>query len=108
MLKVSPINQSTLLKSKEMKTVVSGLYTMVGMEVDAWIVTMITINFWAQVPDDVLNERTKEILEIVDIDGDGEISKEEFVNKAMACEFISSMLEMIDDDVWNINQNYWT
>ena len=75
-----------------MKTVVSGLYTMVGMEVDAWIVTMITINFWAQVPDDVLNERTKEILEIVDIDGDGEISKEEFVNKGMACEFISSML----------------
>ena len=83
-----------------MKTVVSGLYTMVGMEVDAWIVTMITINFWAQVPDDVLNERTKEILEIVDIDGDGEISKEEFVSKAMACEFISNMLEMIEDDEW--------
>ena len=86
-----------------MKTVVSGLYTMVGMEVDAWIVTMITINFWAQVPDDVLNERTKEILEIVDIDGDGEISKEEFVNKAMACEFICNMLEMIDDDVWSFS-----
>ena len=48
MLKVSPINQSPFLKSnqpKEMKTVVSGLYTMVGMEVDARLVTMITINF---------------------------------------------------------------
>ena len=49
-------------------------------------------------PDDILSERTKEILEIVDIDGDGEISKEEFVSKAMACEFISNMLEMIEDD----------
>ena len=51
-----------------------------------------------QVPDDILDERTKEILEIVDIDGDGEISKEEFVNKAMTCEFISSMLLMIEDE----------
>ena len=58
-----------------------------------------------QVPDDILSERTKEILDIVDIDGDGEISKEEFVNKAMACEFISSMLEMIDDDVWSVEYN---
>ena len=53
---------------------------------------------YCQVPDDILNERTKEILEIVDIDGDGEISKEEFVNKAMTCEFISSMLLMIEDE----------
>ena len=65
---------------------------------------MLTL-IWLQVPDDILNERTKEILDIVDIDGDGEISKEEFVNKAMACEFISSMLEMIDDDVWSAEYN---
>ena len=62
---------------------------------------MLDDNFdWTKVPDDILCERTKEILEIVDIDGDGEISKEEFVSKAMASEFISSMLEMIEDDVW--------
>ena len=54
-------------------------------------------------PDDIQSERTKEILEIVDIDGDGEISKEEFVSKAMACEFICNMLEMIDDDVWSFS-----
>ena len=85
---------------KEMKTVVSGLYTMVGMEVDQPII--ITNDNWlnTQVPDDILSARTKEILEIVDIDGDGEISKEEFISKAMACEFISSMLQMIDDDAW--------
>ena len=65
---------------------------------------MLTL-IWLQVPDDILNERTKEILDIVDIDGDGEISKEEFINKAMACEFISSMLEMIDDDVWSVEYN---
>ena len=76
---------------------VSGLYTMVGMEVRSHYDP--PKSFSIKVPDDVLNERTKEILDIVDIDGDGEISKEEFVNKAMACEFISSMLQMIDNDV---------
>ena len=65
----------------EMRAVVDGLYTMVGMEV----------------PEHIVAERTEEVLGIVDIDGDGEISKEEFITKAMTCDFIFDMLQIMED-----------
>ena len=66
----------------EMKDVVTGLYTMMGIEV----------------PEEILEIRSKEILEICDIDGDGEISKEEFITHSLTCDFICDMLQVMEDD----------
>ena len=66
----------------EMKDVVTGLYTMMGIEV----------------PDEILEIRSKEILDICDIDGDGEISKEEFITHSLTCDFICDMLQVMEDD----------
>ena len=65
----------------EMKEVVSGLYIMLGM----------------YVPEKVVEQRTQEILNIVDVDGDGEISKEEFITKASSCDFLFDMLQVMDE-----------
>ena len=66
----------------EMKDVVTGLYTMMGIEV----------------PEEILEIRSKEILEICDTDGDGEISKEEFITHSLTCDFICDMLQVMEDD----------
>ena len=66
----------------EMKDVVTGLYTMMGIEV----------------PEEILEIRSKEILDICDIDGDGEISKEEFITHSLTCDFICDMLQVMEDD----------
>ena len=82
----------------EMKDVVTGLYTMMGIEVtDEIIITIIIITIF-EVPEEILEIRSKEILEICDIDGDGEISKEEFITHSLTCDFICDMLQVMEDD----------
>ena len=82
----------------EMKDVVTGLYTMMGIEVpDEIIITIIIITI-IEVPEEILEIRSKEILEICDIDGDGEISKEEFITHSLTCDFICDMLQVMEDD----------
>ena len=75
-------NCSGTIDPGEMADVVTGLYTMVGMNAT----------------EEIIETRTKEILEIVDTDGNGEISSEEFVTKALTCDFIFDMLQMMEDD----------
>ena len=72
---------------QELRDIVNGLFSMAGIDV----------------PDEILDIRSKEMSAIIDVDGDGEITKEEFIKNAMTCEFISDMLqvgigEMDDDD----------
>jgi Ca2+-binding EF-hand superfamily protein len=74
---------------KEMIGVVAGLYTMMGIEV----------------PDEIVEERSKEILEICDNDGDGEITKDEFITNALTCDFICDVFQILDDDDEEAMQN---
>ena len=56
-----------------------GLFTMVGME---------------EIPEDIMVIRTKELLDIIDVDGDGEITKDEFIKNAMTCDFVCDMMQI--------------
>lgn len=64
----------------ELKGVVGGLYSMLGIEV----------------PKETIAQQAKEMLDIIDVDGDGEISKEEFIKKAETCDFICNALQVIN------------
>ena len=46
----------------------------------------------------MLEERSKEILDMCDVDGDGEISKEEFIKHSLTCDFICDMIQIMDND----------
>lgn len=62
----------------ELKDIVTGLFSMAGIDV----------------PEEIVDVRSKELSEIIDVDGDGEITKEEFIKNALTCEFISDMLQV--------------
>ena len=61
----------------EIKDIVIGLFRLAGIEED----------------DDLLETCVTDVLEAVDKDGDGDISKEEFVKNAMQSKFIFNMLK---------------
>ena len=61
----------------EIKDIVIGLFRLAGIEED----------------DDLLETCVTDVLEAVDKDGDGDISKEEFVKNAMQSKFICNMLK---------------
>ena len=63
---------------EELRGIVNGLFCMAGIEV----------------PEEILEIRSKEMSEIIDIDNDGEITKEEFIKNAMTCQFICDMLQL--------------
>ena len=71
---------------QELRDIVNGLFSMAGIDV----------------PEEILDIRSKEMSEIIDVDGDGEITKEEFIKNALTCEFICDMLQVgigdMDDD----------
>ena len=48
--------------------------------------------------EDILVDRLEEMLDAIDIDGDGEIEKEEFIKNAMNCHFIC---DIVNGDVVN-------
>ena len=51
-----------------------------------------------EAPEEVIAMRTVEITEACDNDGDGEISKDEFITNALTCDFICDMLQVMEDD----------
>ena len=71
-----------VIDHKEMRDVVLGLFTMAGIRIH----------------EDILVDRLEEMLDAIDIDGDGEIEKEEFIKNAMKCEFIC---DIVNGDVVN-------
>ena len=66
-----------IIDHKEMRDVVLGLFTMAGIRIN----------------EDILADRLKEMLEAIDMDGDGEIEKEEFIKNAMKCGFIKDIVK---------------
>ena len=66
-----------IIDYKEMRDVVLGLFTMAGIRIN----------------EDILADRLKEMLEAIDMDGDGEIEKEEFIKNAMKCGFIKDIVK---------------
>ena len=66
-----------VIDHKEMRDVVIGLFTMAGIRIH----------------EDILVDRLKEMFEAIDIDGDGEIEKEEFIKNAMKCGFICDIVK---------------
>ena len=71
-----------VIDHKEMRDVLLGLFTMVGIRIH----------------EDILVDRLEEMLDAIDIDGDGEIEKEEFIKNAMNCHFIC---DIVNGDVVN-------
>ena len=71
-----------IIDHKEMREVVLGLFTMAGIRIHK----------------DILVDRLQEMLEDIDVDGDGEIEKEEFIKNAMNCDFIC---DIVNGDVVN-------
>ena len=69
---------------QEMRGIVSGLFTMVGIQ---------------GIEEDMVEENSLEMLKIIDSDGDGEITKDEFLQNAMTCDFIRDMFQIgaLDD-----------
>jgi hypothetical protein len=53
-----------------------GLFEMSGQEFD----------------EEDLMAASKDIMDVIDVDGDGEVTKKEFISNAMRSEFIASML----------------
>ena len=50
-----------------------------------------------ELEEEILAERMDEMLKAIDADGDGEITKEEFIKNALSCEFIHDMLTVVMD-----------
>ena len=73
-------NFTETISPDEMKAIVRGLYTMLGVQ---------------GIPDEILNDQSKIVLRIIDLNGDGEISKEEFIKNALNCDFICDMVKMM-------------
>ena len=71
-----------VIDHKEMRDVVLGLFTMAGIRIH----------------EDILVDRLKEMLEATDMDGDGEIEREEFIKNAMKRGFIC---DIVNGDVVN-------
>ena len=67
------------LDPEEIGDAVRGLFAMVGME---------------EIPEDILEIRSRELREAIDVDGDGQITKEEFIKNAMTCEFICDLMQI--------------
>merc|ERR1712179_588392 len=64
------------IDSNEIETMLVGLFEMSGAEVN----------------EEDLKETCEEIMAAIDGDGDGEVTREEWVTNAMGSEFISSLL----------------
>ena len=64
-----------------------------GVEVSLTKYKYLQLYFWQ-----VLEERSKEILDMCDVDGDGEISKEEFIKHSLTCDFICDMIQIMDNE----------
>ena len=45
-----------------------------------------------ELEEEILADRMEEMLKAIDTDGDGEITKDEFIKNALSCEFIHDML----------------
>lgn len=67
----------------DVREIVLGLFTLAGID---------------QVDDGIVYGRSKELLSIINIDGNGEITKEEFLAKAMACDFICDIFKLCSMD----------
>jgi Ca2+-binding EF-hand superfamily protein len=61
---------------EEGRDVVKSLFNMAGIELE----------------EEILADRIEEMLKAIDADGDGEITKDEFIKNALSCEFIHDML----------------
>ena len=60
----------------ESRDVVKSLFHMGGIELE----------------EEILTDRMEEMLNAIDVDGDGEITKDEFIKNALSCQFIYDML----------------
>ena len=75
---------------QELKDIVNGLFSLAGIDV----------------PEEIVDMRSKEMSEIIDVDGDGEITKDEFIKNALTCEFISDMLQVGIGDASDDSDDY--
>ena len=73
---------SGIIYPKDISDIVSSLFTMMGIDV----------------PEEIIEERGKEMLAIIDANNDREISKDEFITNALSCDFVCDMLQVLDDD----------
>ena len=64
------------ISSEEIDILLQGLFEMSGQEFE----------------ENDLENVTRDIMEAIDADGDGEVTKDEFIENAMKCQFIAGML----------------
>ena len=64
------------ISAEEIDVVLQGLFEMSGKDFE----------------DNELDQVTRDIMDAIDADGDGDVTKDEFIRNAMKCQFISGML----------------
>ena len=75
-------DESGMIDPKELSNVVVALFLMVGIRIH----------------EDILEDKLYEVMEAVDVDGDGEIAMEEFIENALQCDFIQ---DIVNGDIVN-------
>ena len=88
----------------ELRSIVRGLFCLAGIEVIECILDVrCQVGTNLQIFDSLLYLLcyllfVQEMTEAIDVDGDGDITKDEFIKNAMECEFVCDMLQVAIGD----------
>ena len=73
---------SGIIYPKDISDIVFSLFTMMGI----------------YVPGEIIEERSKEMLAIIAVNQDGEISKDKYLKDVLSCDTVCDLVQVLDDE----------